>query len=136
MPADYCGKVVMELALQQDDDGLVHYYHLENPTATPWSTIASLFIQVCPTEMERVDTKAWLRAVEERANRGMNMNKQGVEDGGHTEIPAAVLLAFYSSYSGLDPRMRLSTEKAVRVSKVMEYGSVTSELMRRYVSWI
>ena len=136
MPADYCGKAVMELALQQDDEGLVHYYHLENPTTTPWSTIASLFIQVCSMEMERVDTEAWLRAVEERAARNMNRKEEEAEDGDHSEVPAAVLLAFYSSYSELDSRMRLSTEKAVRVSKAMEYGSVTSELMRRYVSWI
>jgi len=87
-------------------------------------------------EMERVDTKAWLRAVEERAARNMNRKEEEAEDGDHSEVPAAVLLAFYSSYSELDSRMRLSTEKAVRVSKAMEYGSVTSELMRRYVSWI
>lgn len=145
MPADYCGKAVMELALlalQQSDGGLVRYYHIENPTTTPWSTIASLFIQVCSTEMERVDTKAWLMAVEERANRNRDREeakttKAGAEeDGGRHEVPAAVLLAFYSSYSELDSRMRLSTEKAVRVSKAIEYGPVTRELMRRYVSWI
>jgi len=113
----------MELALQEND-GLVHYYNLENTTMTPWSDVASLFIQVCSTEIERVDTKAWLMAVE-RVNR---------EEG--REVPAAVLLEFYSSYAESDSRIRLSTEKAVRISKAIEYGTVTSELMSRYISWI
>ncbi|KAF5353278.1 hypothetical protein D9756_008134 [Leucocoprinus leucothites] len=122
LPADYCGKAVMELSLHDEGD-LLQYYSLENPTGTPWSTIASLFIEVASTKMEQVDTKDWLAAVEQA-------NKEGVD------IPASALLQFYSEYSEMDSRIRLGTEKAARASKAIQYGPVTSELMRKYISWV
>jgi hypothetical protein len=112
----------MELSLYTNGDHL-QYYHIENTTSTPWSTIASLFTEFTPTKIEQVDMKDWLAAVEQ-------VNKDG------TEVPAAALLQFYFEYSSLDWRVQLGTEKAVRVSKAIEYGPVTCDLMRKYISWI
>ena len=111
----------MDLSLQ--DHNLVQYYNLENPTTTLWSTVTSLFIKISSTKIEQIDTKEWLVAVEKAHREGR-------------DIPAAVLLGFYSSYSGMGSRVRLSTDKAVRASKAIEYGPVTSKLMSRYISWI
>jgi hypothetical protein len=121
LPADYSGKAVMELSFQNDE--VLQYYHLENPTSTPWDTIASLFTQVTLTKIEQVDTKDWLAAVEKAS-------KDGVE------IPAAALLQFYSEYSSSDSRVQLGTEKAARASKAIQYGPITIELMTKYISWI
>lgn len=121
LPADYSGKAVLELSLQNEK---VHqYYHLENPTSTPWNTIVSLFTEVSKNKIEVVDTKDWLIAVEQA-------NKDG------TDIPAAALLQFYSEYSSSDSRVQLGTAKAGKASQAIAYGPVTSELMTKYISWI
>ncbi|KAF9445030.1 hypothetical protein P691DRAFT_806313 [Macrolepiota fuliginosa MF-IS2] len=121
LPADYCGKAVVDLALQNEQ--YLQYYHLENPTGTPWGTIVSLFMNVSNTKIEAIDTQEWLSAVE-------TANKNGID------IPAAPLLQFYSGYSSAGSFVHLGTAKAQSASGAIAYGPVASELMAKYISWI
>ncbi|KAJ3573323.1 hypothetical protein NP233_g2511 [Leucocoprinus birnbaumii] len=120
LPADYCGKAVVDLSLQ--DNETLQYYHLENPTSTSWSVVASLFAEFVETKIEQVDMKDWLLAVEQATKKGV-------------EIPAAPLVQFYSEYSSADWKVVLGTDKAAQTSTAIQYGPVTAELMRKYTSW-
>ncbi|KAF9441936.1 acetyl-CoA synthetase-like protein [Macrolepiota fuliginosa MF-IS2] len=120
LPADYCGKAVVDFALHSKEH--LQYYHLENPTSTPWSTIVRLFTSASKANIMAVDTQEWLAAVEKASKDG-------------ADIPAALLLQFYSEYSS-GSSVHLGTAKAGKASQAIGYGLVTPELMAKYISWM
>ncbi|KAF9445031.1 acetyl-CoA synthetase-like protein [Macrolepiota fuliginosa MF-IS2] len=121
LPADNCGRAVVDFALQNEE--YLQYYHLENPTSTPWDTIVNLFTNASEAKIEAVDNQEWLAAVEKASKDG-------------TGIPAAPLLQFYSEYSSSSSFVYLGTAKSGKASQAISYGPVTSDLVSKYISWI
>jgi len=101
-------------------NGTLEYYHLENPTSTPWSVIAGTLSQYKGRNLALVPFEQWLSKVREL----------GVEDA--ERVPAIRLLAWYESNDPIVPA--LDVKNTLAIAPELDYGALTPGLLEKYLN--
>lgn len=96
------------------------YYHLENPTCVPWSTIADAISQYKRVNLSKVTFASWLS------------NLRAKRDGDAEKIPALRLLDFFE---GLEPTLPLRVENTLKLAPEVNYGMISSALVAKYLEY-
>jgi len=102
-------------------NGTLEYYHLENPTSTPWSVIARTLSQYKERNLSLVPFDKWLSKVREL----------GVEDA--ERVPAIRLLAWYESNDPIVPA--LDVKNTLAIAPELDYGALTPGLLEKYLEY-
>jgi hypothetical protein len=100
--------------------GSLDYFHLENPTNTPWATIASTISKYKGSNLPLVTLQEWLSKVREH----------GIEDA--EKVPAIRLLDFYEN---LELLPALDVKKTLQVAPEVGYGLLTPEVLEKYLDY-
>jgi len=107
--------------------GLVHlpaYYHLENPTPTPWNTIAESLSQRQGSGVPLVSFDEWLSKLRDRS---LKFTRPDIE-----VLPALRLVDFFASIdSEGNPVLDVSATQAVAAE--VNYGLIKDAIIQRYL---
>jgi hypothetical protein len=101
-------------------DELVDYFHLENPTSTPWSKIANVISQYKGANLALVPLREWL----------VKLREHSIEDA--EKVPAVRLLEFFEN---LEDSSKLDVRKTLEIASELDFGKITEELMHRYLDY-
>lgn len=123
IPVDVAASVVSRLTFNAVKDGMeASYYHLENPTSTPWSIIANAVSQYKGQNLPQVPFAEWLSRLQERAK----------VNGDAERIPAIRLLDFFED---MKPFLPMRVENSSRLAPEVNYGAISPELLQRYLEY-
>jgi hypothetical protein len=100
--------------------GSLDYFHLENPTTTPWATVASAISKYKGSNLPFVTRQEWLSKVREH----------GIEDA--EKVPAIRLQDFYEAMEVLPA---LDVRKTLQVAPEVDYGLLTPEILEKYLDY-
>ena len=102
------------------DAGPLSYFHIENPTSTPWSTIAHGISQHNGADLPLIPFSNWLSKLSER----------GAED--VDKVPAVRLLDFLEH---MEPFPALSVKNTLAIAPKVDFGLITGDLLARYLTY-
>ncbi|KAF8496036.1 hypothetical protein JB92DRAFT_2991783 [Gautieria morchelliformis] len=121
VPTDIAASVIINEAFQ--DDTPLQYFAVENPTLTPWATVAGALSSASPKPLKHVSIAAWVE----------HIRKSNPDPG---QVPAVRLLDFYQGMAGgVNTRSALGWEHSVRVAPALAVGRLDEELVAKYVKW-
>jgi hypothetical protein len=98
----------------------LQYYHLENPTSTPWSTVADGISQYRSNNLPQISLREWISKV----------NEYGVENA--ERIPAIRLMDFFEK---LEEFPGLNVTNTLKIAPEVDYGSITKNDITRYLDY-
>jgi hypothetical protein len=98
----------------------LQYYHLENPTSTPWSTIAEGISEYHNVNLPQISLREWISKV----------NEYGIEN--VERIPAIRLTDFFEKLEGTSG---LNVRNTLEVAPEVDYGPITKKGITRYLDY-
>lgn len=101
-------------------DRNVGYYHLENPTPTPWTTIANSISKFREADLPQIPLTQWLEKVKQH----------GLEDA--NTLPILRLPEFFER---VETSLGLDIRNTLAVAPEVDYGKVKMDLVERYLAY-
>ncbi|EIW76918.1 acetyl-CoA synthetase-like protein [Coniophora puteana RWD-64-598 SS2] len=154
LPVDVAAKATVDMSLSitgiNRDSSRSHaeYYHLSNPTLTPWPVIVDRFLHAMMSSSQTtgdrvhsiriVPSTEWLAELENLAHNYDSETHNSVT----TKVPALQLLQFFNDFAkrgpgaGGDMWVKLETTRALAMAHEIDYGQISQELVKRYVRWM
>lgn len=121
LPVDVAGRIIMKTTfISEPAEGSIAYYHLDNPTPTPWPTIVEAITSV-HKNLTTVPFKLWLDTLKSRSAREGD------------SIPAVRLIDFFEGMSSSAPRMSL--ERTLKAVPEVAYGELGPDLLMKYFAY-
>ena len=121
IPSDVTASVVIKQTfVQHDTNGSVDYFHLENPTSTPWIEIANVISKYKGADLALVPMQTWLS----------NLRKHGVDDA--KKVPAVRLQEYFENN---EDSPALDVKNTMAIAPELDCGKVTLELLSRYLDY-
>lgn len=119
MPVNAAANTIAKIALANGESDL-RYYHVENPTPTPWSTIARAISQDKGANLPYVSFIDWLSRLRERR----------IEDAG--AVPAVRLLDFFVH---AETAPALSVANTLALAPEVDFGQINSDILAQYLAY-
>ena len=112
--------MILKQTFVQHEEAQLDYYHLENPTQTPWSTIADRISKHKGASLQQIPLKQWIAKVREH----------GLE--GAEKVPAIRLVEFFENMQST-PGMDISN--TLTIAPEVDHGTVSPDLIERYLDY-
>jgi hypothetical protein len=114
---DVAASTLAKLTLSQSGDNL-RYFHLENPTSTPWSAIADGISRYNGSNLPLIPLSDWLSKLRERDLADVD------------KVPVLRLLDFFEH---LESFPALSVKNTLLHAPEMDFGSITPAILSVYL---
>lgn len=112
--------VLKQTFVKRDSDGSVDYFHLENPSSTPWIEIATVISQYKGANLTLVPYSQWLE----------KLKKHKIEDA--EKVPAVRLLEFFEN---LEDSPALDVKNTLSIAPELDHGKITPKLLNLYLDY-
>lgn len=112
---------MLKLALSQSHHGdKVGHFHLENPSTTPWKSVANAIASYKGSNLSKVSMKDWV----------FKIRQYGIGDA--EKVPAVRLLDFYENWESMPV---LSVVNTRALAPEVDFGVLSPELLEKYVEY-
>lgn len=100
----------------------LEYFHIENPTATSWGSIAQAASDASPRPLRLVSFTEWLGHV-------------AAQDVDVEKVPAVRLLDFFHGVAQTNSAPALGWQHTMQVAPELAVGPVTAQLVHKYLAY-